>query len=218
MEIPIDFRKLVVQLREDGNSFRNIAQIIKKSHSSVQYIINRYNETGSLEDRKRTGRPQKLKSHQKRTILRQVVMEPKTSAPKLAVFIDSIMDQHIYLNILRNNLHASAEKLNIGNSFIFQQDNDPKYTAKKVKEWLLYRVPKQLNTPPQSPGMNPIEHLWDEIGRRLKNYQIRNKDQLKNAILEVWNRIDSAVTTKLAESMGKRMHEVIAAKGGPIDH
>jgi hypothetical protein len=27
------------------------------------------------------------------------------------VFIDGIMDQHIYLNILRNNLHTSAEKL-----------------------------------------------------------------------------------------------------------
>jgi len=34
---------------------------------------------------------------------------------------------------------------------------------KKVKEWLLYRVPKQLNTPPQSPDINTIEH-WDVIG------------------------------------------------------
>jgi len=41
---------------------------------------------------------------------------------------------------------------------------------------------------------------------------------LKNAILEVWNSIDSAVTTKLVESMGKRMHKVIKAKGGPTDH
>jgi len=38
------------------------------------------------------------------------------------IFIYCIMDQHIltYLNILRNNLHASADKLNIDNSFIFQ--------------------------------------------------------------------------------------------------
>jgi len=57
MEIPIDIRKLVVQLREDGNYLRNIAQIIKKSHSTVPYIINRYNETGSFEDRKPTGCP-----------------------------------------------------------------------------------------------------------------------------------------------------------------
>jgi transposase len=134
------------------------------------------------------------------------------------VFIDGIIDQHIYLNILRNNLYASVEKINIGNPLIFQQDNDPKHTAKKVKEWLLYRGPKQINTPPQLPDMNPIEHLWDEIGRRLKNYQTRNKNQLKNAKLEVWNSVDSAITTKLNESMEKRMHEIITAKGGPIDH
>jgi len=294
MEIPISVCKLAVQLREDGYSLKNIAQTIKKPHSTVQYIINRYNETGSFEDRKRTGRPQKLKSNQKRDILRTVVMEPKISATKLAgmidtdynikvvpqticnviriagykgcvtrkkpfiskiskkkrldfvkahinkgidfwksvlfsdeskfnifgsdgrvmvwrkpnkqmdcknlyptvkhgggnvlvwgcmsvtgvgklVFIDGIMDQHIYLNILRNNLHASVEKLNIGNLFIFQQDNDPKHTSKKVKEWLLYRVPKQFNTPPQSPDMNPIEHLWDEIDRRLKIIKLETK-------------------------------------------
>lgn len=34
---------------------------------------------------------------------------------------------------MRNNFYASAEKLNIGNSFIFQQDNDPKHTTKKLK-------------------------------------------------------------------------------------
>jgi transposase len=115
-------------------------------------------------------------------------------------------------------LYASPEKLNIGYSFIFQQDNDPKHTAKKVKEWLLYRVPKQLNTPPQSPDMNVIEHLWNEIGRRLKNYQTRSKNQLKNAIFEVWNSIDSAFTTKLVELMEKRMHEIITAERGPTDH
>ncbi|CAK9796392.1 Transposable element Tcb2 transposase [Anthophora quadrimaculata] len=77
-------------------------------------------------------------------------------------FIETIMDQHIYLDILQENLKSSAEKLNLGN-FIFQQDRDPKHTAKHVKQWLLYNAPKQLNTPPQSPDMNPIEHLWDEI-------------------------------------------------------
>jgi len=110
MEIPIDIRKLVVQLREDGNSLRNIAQIIKKSHSSVQYIINRYNETGSFEDRKRTGRPQKLKSHQKRAILRQVVMEPKISAPKLAGMIDTDYNIRVVPQTIRNVIRNAGYK------------------------------------------------------------------------------------------------------------
>jgi len=57
-------------------------------------------------------------------------------------------------------------------------------TAKKVEEWLLYRVPNQLNTLPQSPDMNPIEHLWDEIGRRLKIIKFETKTNLKMQYLK----------------------------------
>lgn len=49
------------------------------------------------------------------------------------VFIDGIMDRFVYLNILKNNLHASAAKLGIGMSFAFQQDNDPKHIALIIK-------------------------------------------------------------------------------------
>ena len=71
------------------------------------------------------------------------------------VFIDTVMDQNVYLNILKENLKQSALKLGMPSV-----DNDPKHTAYKVKEWLLYNVPKQLKTPPQSPDMNPIKNLW----------------------------------------------------------
>lgn len=62
-------------------------------------------------------------------------------------FIECNIDQYVYLNILKDFLHDSAQKLNLDPSFIFQQDNDPKHTAKKGKEWLLYNVPNQLYTP-----------------------------------------------------------------------
>ena len=53
--------------------------------------------------------------------------------------IDGNMDQHIYLDILKNNLEESAHKLGLTGSFIFQQDNDPKHTAKCIKEWLILK-------------------------------------------------------------------------------
>ena len=40
------------------------------------------------------------------------------------VFIDRKMDQHVYLNIMRNNLIQSAESLGIKDSFKYYQDND----------------------------------------------------------------------------------------------
>ncbi|GBN99094.1 Transposable element Tc1 transposase [Araneus ventricosus] len=79
------------------------------------------------------------------------------------VFIDSIINHALYLNILRDNLILSAQNLGIGNNFVFYQDNDPKHTALNVRLWCLYNCPQNLQTPPQSPYLNPIEHIWREL-------------------------------------------------------
>ncbi|GBN06151.1 Transposable element Tc1 transposase [Araneus ventricosus] len=76
------------------------------------------------------------------------------------VFIDGIMNNALYLNILRDNLKLSSQNLGIGNNFVFYQDNDPKHTALNVRLWGLYNCPQNLKTPPQSPDLNPIEHIW----------------------------------------------------------
>lgn len=79
------------------------------------------------------------------------------AGPGNLVFIESVMDQYKYRNILRANLPEVIQKLQLHNRWIFQQDNDPKHTARTVKEWLLYNVPKQLHSPPQSSDLNPID-------------------------------------------------------------
>jgi hypothetical protein len=45
------------------------------------------------------------------------------------------MDSKKYVNILSNNLKASASVMELEN-FIFQQDNDPKHTSKLAKKFL----------------------------------------------------------------------------------
>lgn len=100
------------------------------------------------------------------------------AGPGELVIIDGIMDHTKYLTILRENLMKSVEKLGVKDSFYFYQDNDPKHKAQNVRLWLLYNCPHVLETPPQSPDINVIEHLWSYLENQLKNHTINNRKDL----------------------------------------
>ena len=70
-----------------------------------------------------------------------------------------------------------------------------KHSAYNVRNWLLYNCPLIIQTPPQSPDLNPIEHLWEHLDRKIRqNHRITNKNSLKKAIETEWEKIDLEVT------------------------
>ncbi|GBM54333.1 Transposable element Tc1 transposase [Araneus ventricosus] len=97
------------------------------------------------------------------------------------VFIENYMGQYKYINILKENLKISAQKLRIPNTFNLYQDNDSKHTGLNVRLWLLYNCPKVVKTPPYSPDLNPFENVWHEITRK---HDISSKEQLKAVLTE----------------------------------
>ena len=88
---------------------------------------------------------------------------------------------------------------------IFQQDNDPKHTSKKAKQW-----------PAQSPDLNPIEHLWNYIKRKLKEYKEppTGVHELWDRVQVEWEKIPKEECQKLIESMPRRVAAVARAKVG----
>lgn len=133
--------------------------------------------------------------------------------------IEGKMNKEMYLNILKQNLKESARKLGMEDTFHFYQDNDPKHKALVVRTWLLYNCPKVIETPPQSPDLNPIEHLWEHVERKIRsNHKIQRKRQLEQAISEEWGKISSDITSKLVESMPNRLLAVIKNNGNPTKY
>lgn len=65
-------------------------------------------------------------------------------------------------------LIQSAIALDIQRTFKFYQNNDSKYKAGIVQNYLLYHCPKVLHPLPQSPDLNPIENFWNNLDREIR--------------------------------------------------
>ena len=92
-------------------------------------------------------------------------------------------------------------------NIIFQQDNDPKYISKKVKKWLEEQEFRTMVWPAQFPDLNPIEHLWGLLKRRLAEHEhpFSGIHELWERIQVEWDKIPAEKCQNLIESMPKRV-------------
>jgi hypothetical protein len=75
---------------------------------------------------------------------------------------------------------------------------------------------RTLPWPALSPDLNPIEHLWDELGRRVHRRVNPPEyiDQFQRALTDEWNNITQAFVMRLRGSMRRRCLAVINTRGG----
>ena len=78
----------------------------------------------------------------------------------------------------------SIANFGFSGGFTVVHDNDPEHTSALVKNWLVKQHKKILLWLSYSPDLNPVEHLWNKLGRRLKKGQSKNRQELGNLLME----------------------------------
>ncbi|CAK9816527.1 Transposable element Tcb1 transposase [Anthophora plagiata] len=106
----------------------------------------------------------------------------------------------------------------ITEDYNFYQDNDPKHKSHLIQQWLIYNVSHVIVTPVQSPDLNLIEHLWEELDRKIRKKSISNQGELKTVLKTEWEQINSEITMNLVQLMLRRLQAVIQAKGYPTKY
>jgi hypothetical protein len=122
------------------------------------------------------------------------------------------MNKFQYRDILKKVTLPFARR-NMARGWTFQQDNNPKHMAKLLERWFKTNKVRVLTWPAQSPDIAPIEHLWDEVQRRMGSQKFTNKEALFARIKAAWESIPVSMCEKLVDSMLRRCQAIINNRG-----
>ncbi|GFU66795.1 transposable element Tcb2 transposase [Trichonephila clavipes] len=103
----------------------------------------------------------------------------------------------------------------IGDDFILMDYNSRPHHANLVDDFLFEEGMVRMEWPACSPNMDPIEHVWDPLGRRVSGHQppAQTLQELERAHLEEWGKILQLVINSLIDSMPQRSSTLLAVRG-----
>ena len=109
---------------------------------------------------------------------------------------------------------------NVGENFILMDDNARPHRARVVTEFLEGHRIERMEWPARSPDLNPIEHVWDMMGRSIQQLEAHplGLQQLGVALEAAWDALVVRDINHLMSSMRQSCEAVIAAGGCHTRH
>ncbi|UYV82763.1 hypothetical protein LAZ67_22000771, partial [Cordylochernes scorpioides] len=99
--------------------------------------------------------------------------------------------------------YVMPQALEMGENFLLMDDNARPHRAGVVDTFLQNHAIARMNWPARSPDLNPIEHVWDNLGRRISSLQPppRNSHELETALPQEWALIPQELINSLILSV-----------------
>ncbi|GFU88768.1 transposable element Tc3 transposase [Trichonephila clavipes] len=108
----------------------------------------------------------------------------------------------------------------VSDKFVFMDDNATCHRTLAVQDCLDSEGIQRLVWPARSPDLNPIENVWDALGRQVagRNYPPTNKNTLIRALTEEWDKLPQQLLDNVVQSMVRRVECCITLHGGDIPY
>ena len=101
----------------------------------------------------------------------------------------------LYIYVYIPSLHK------LGRRAAFQNDNDLKHSSKTTTVLLKRLRVKVMDWPSMSPDLNPIEHHWGILKRKVEVRKVSNIHQLRDVVMEQWKSIPVATCEALVNKL-----------------
>ncbi|GFV82843.1 transposable element Tcb2 transposase [Trichonephila clavipes] len=108
----------------------------------------------------------------------------------------------------------------VGDKFVFMDDNATYHRTLAVQDCLDSEGIQRLVWPARSPDLNPIQNLWDALGRQVagRNYPPTNNNTLIRALTEEWDKLPQQLLDNVVQSMVRRVECCITLHSGHIPY
>lgn len=137
-------------------------------------------------------------------------------------FFQQNLDGALYRTILNARIPPNCADdcpARLSGAWIFQQDGDPKHTARLTTALLDEIAPDRLRDhPPNSPDFNIMEDIWSYLDREIKKKKIRSIEHLKRSLTTAWNNLPWDYVRTSVESMPHRLQQCIDRGGERTDY
>ena len=97
----------------------------------------------------------------------------------------------------------------------YMDDKARPHRSRAVTAYLQSEAVTYVPWSAMSPDLNPIEHIWDMLGRRIQAREppVQNISQLEAALHREWQQLSQQDIRRLTGGVGRRVETVIQARG-----